>query len=98
MKPRQGRSSWQATARRGASAMRRAGAPCALRAALVALALAGCAADRGEVKKHLMDDRFTADRGAGIADSYRVRCPDVLELRGPPCMVTGRFAVGPDGR
>jgi protein involved in polysaccharide export with SLBB domain len=60
-------------------------------------ALIGCAADR-QVKRNLMSGRFSAARGQEVAEKYLVGCPDVLEVSGPHRDLTGRFAVGPDGR
>ena len=60
--------------------------------------LSGCAKDRESVAQNLMGKPF-APRNEGIAEHYRVNCPDVLELE-----VTnrpefaGRYAINADGR
>jgi protein involved in polysaccharide export with SLBB domain len=46
-----------------------------------------------------MADRGQTERGTGVADNYRVCCPDVIEITvvGRPDL-TVRDAIGPDGR
>jgi protein involved in polysaccharide export with SLBB domain len=68
-------------------------------ALLVCAALAGCATDRGSVEKNLMSNRESTRRGAGVAETYQVGCPDVLEVRVPlRTELSGQYAVGPTGR
>jgi protein involved in polysaccharide export with SLBB domain len=70
---------------------------CAL---VIVLGLSGCMGDQQTVvKKNLMADKLAADRNAGVAENYRVGCPDVLEVavagRGE---FSGHYVVEPDGR
>src|SRR5262245_52934825 len=73
-----------------------AGIACALTACLL---VPGCAADRTLVDNQLMRDRHDPARAEGVAERYRVGCPDVLEVA-----VKGRqefagdYTVEPDGR
>ncbi len=66
----------------------------------VGAGLVGCAADQQAiVKKNLMADKLAAQRIAGVAEHYRVGCPDVLEVAvaGRP-EFGGHYIVEPDGR
>lgn len=66
---------------------------------LLGVGLAGCAADRASVEKNLMADKQTARLHEGVAEQYRVGCPDVLEIRvGEKPDLSGQYAVGPNGR
>jgi protein involved in polysaccharide export with SLBB domain len=51
------------------------------------------------VDKSLMAERGAAERNEGVAERYRIGCPDVLEVTvvGRP-ELSGRFRVRPDGR
>src|SRR5260370_22636445 len=94
MNPGEGRSSWRQHAVR-----RRAPRKGCLTALLLCAALAGCATDRGSVEKNLMSDRESTRRGAGVAETYQVGCPDVLEVRVPlRSQLSGQYAVGPTRR
>jgi protein involved in polysaccharide export with SLBB domain len=66
---------------------------------LLLLQVCGCAKDRASVEKHLMEVRHSAQRQEGVPDSYRVGCPDVLELHvyERPEM-SGRYEIGADGK
>ncbi len=58
----------------------------------------GCAGQRGNVEKKLMTEPSPAEHARSVAESYRVGCPDVLEVRiaqRPGLAV--RTIVGPDG-
>jgi protein involved in polysaccharide export with SLBB domain len=71
----------------------------ALLALLLCAVLTGCASDRANVEKNLMSDRDTTRRNAGVTESYRVGCPDVLEVRAPGrAELSGQHVVGPTGR
>jgi polysaccharide biosynthesis/export protein len=72
-------------------------ARCAL---VIVVGLAGCLHEQQTVvKKNLMADKLAADRIAGVAEHYRVGCPDVLEIAvaGRP-EFGGHYVVEPDGR
>jgi polysaccharide biosynthesis/export protein len=76
--------------------MPRNGGLCAL---LLCAALTGCATDRVNVDKSVMSDRDSTRRNAGVAESYRVGCPDVLEVRMPGrAELSGQHVIGPAGR
>lgn len=71
--------------------------PNALLAALV-LCAPGCLKDRAIVEKNLMGQP-SPQRQEGVADRYRVGCPDVIELdvaQRPE--FNGKHEIGPDGR
>jgi protein involved in polysaccharide export with SLBB domain len=61
--------------------------------------LTGCASPRPHVDQALKADAGGPVRNEGVAEQYRVRCPDVLELvvAGRPDL-TGRTAITADGR
>ncbi len=65
---------------------------------LLALA-AGCATDRSQLERALLEDRNPAAHGEDTDRHYRVRCPDVLEIAvaGAPDW-SGPRRVGADGR
>src|SRR5262245_61480047 len=56
---------------------------------VLSLLLSGCATHRADVERNLMADRHSSSRGDGVADFYRVGCPEVLEI-----IVDGRPDVG----
>ncbi len=63
--------------------------------------LAGCAAARPQVRieQAMKVDAGGASRGAGVADEYRARCPDVVEVAvAGRADLTRRAAVASDGR
>jgi protein involved in polysaccharide export with SLBB domain len=68
-------------------------------AALCCALVAGCAGDRNLVDNNLKHDRPTEAEALGVAEHYRVGCPDVLEIavknRGE---FDGNYTVEPDGR
>lgn len=43
--------------------------------------LTGCIGERAHVERNLMADQHNPKRSEGVADHYRVQCPDVLDLR-----------------
>jgi protein involved in polysaccharide export with SLBB domain len=101
MKRGKARSSWKLP---GARCFLRAGRRCALACALL---LAGCRTTHPNVDRNLLSDRGQAQHNAGVAQSYTVTCPDVLdlsiaghaELSGPhPIGVDGRLDLDPVGR
>src|SRR2546425_368949 len=58
----------------------------------------GCVQDRASVEKNLMAQQ-SEERNRGVAERYRVGCPDVIELdisQRPE--FTGRHAISADGR
>lgn len=59
----------------------------------------GCIAGRSQVDKNILAEPMAAARNQGVADSYQVLHPDILELqvRDQP-ELHGRFEVGVDGR
>lgn len=59
----------------------------------------GCSSGRGSVEQNLMADFHSNLRGFGVAESYRVGCPDVLEVtvEGRP-ELSGREEIDPEGR
>ena len=58
----------------------------------------GCAKDRASVEKNLMAQQ-SALRNEGVAEHYRVGCPDVVELEMPDRPeFAGKYEIGPDGR
>jgi protein involved in polysaccharide export with SLBB domain len=65
----------------------------------LAAALAGCATDRASIEKNLMADRHSARRSAGVAENYRVACPDVLEVRvADRPELSATYVIGSNGR
>lgn len=64
----------------------------------VLLATPGCAKDRIAVERNLML-QHRADGGQGVAQAYRLGCPDVviLEIDQRP-EFAGRYEIGSDGR
>src|SRR5438067_5419337 len=66
----------------------------------VLLVSTGCAAvHRADVGKNLMADRNFTRRDDGVSESYRVGCPDIIELRVPPRPeFSGTFTVSPLGK
>lgn len=104
MKPRGHRSLGQAgdgnAARRPASAL----AVVVPLLGLVPLVLAGCVSGRASVEKNLLNDKHTTSRHDGVAEQYRVACPDVLEIRLDgstrrcPIEADGRVDLGTLGR
>ncbi len=70
-----------------------------LAALLLGIALAGCATGRASIEKNLMAGRGDAARSSGVAEHYRVGCPDALEVRiaGRP-ELSGKCVVGANGR
>ncbi len=62
------------------------------------LVLAGCFPNR-HLDQALLADRGAAGRNQGVAESYTLACPDVVEVRVVGrSEVTGRRTIGPDGR
>ncbi len=58
----------------------------------------GCVKDRAAVEKNLMAQP-SAQRQEGVAERYRVGCPDVVELAAPQRPeFSGRYEIAPDGR
>lgn len=70
----------------------------ALCCALVGLG-GGCAGDRNLVDNNLKHDRPTEAEALGVAEHYRVGCPDVLDIavKDRP-EFEGHYTVEPDGR
>ncbi|HYV37115.1 MAG TPA: hypothetical protein VE988_15520, partial [Gemmataceae bacterium] len=71
------------------------------------LLVTGCLGQHAEVEQNLMAYHANYRPGAGLAESYAVVCPDVLEvdidgrpeLSGPhPVGIDGRIDVAPLGR
>jgi len=64
----------------------------------LALAVAGCVANRPQLDHALMADKGAPVRNEGVAEDYTVGCPDVIELlvEGRP-ELNGRRTVDPDG-
>lgn len=61
--------------------------------------LAGCATPSGQVCKSLMTDRSAASRDAGVAETYQIFSPDVLEIESHTRQeFSKRHTIGPDGR
>src|SRR5438128_1628576 len=58
----------------------------------------GCAASRAHIDKAVRADKGTTGRNVGVADTYLVGCPDVVEIQvaGRPDL-TGPQGIGPDG-
>ena len=92
--------SWSPSVRSGPPAVR-----CCL--GLLLGLLAGCAAGKPHVDEALKADPRTPARNEGVAERYRVRCPDVLELRAEgradldglqPVALDGRIDLGALGR
>jgi protein involved in polysaccharide export with SLBB domain len=58
----------------------------------------GCAFDHGVVERNLMNDQTRAHQ-EGVAELYRVKCPDVVEVRVQPRPeFNARYQIGADGR
>src|SRR5437879_10878753 len=51
-----------------------------LSAALLFLLLAGCAANRSHVDRALLAGKGSPAHSRGVAESYTVHCPDVLQV------------------
>ena len=65
---------------------------------LLALCVPGCAKDRASVEKALMAQQSVL-RNEGVADRYRVGCPDIVEFEVPlHPELSVRHEIGPDGR
>jgi polysaccharide biosynthesis/export protein len=110
MNPGEGRSSWQRGSGIGDREPNlddrpptpdpRPPTPAAALAALfLCVAVAGCATDRNNIEKNLMNNGDSARRSEGVAEQYRVACPDVLETRiAARSELSGQYAIGPAGR
>jgi polysaccharide biosynthesis/export protein len=66
---------------------------------MLSLPASGCVKDRGDLEKNLLAARHSTQRNEGVEDSYRVGCPDVIELRVEPrTEFTGKYKIAPDGK
>lgn len=67
--------------------------------ALLASLVAGCGHGPQKLNQDLMADRSSAPQQVRVGESYRVRCPDVIEwqIEGHPGL-SGRQQIGADGR
>jgi len=63
------------------------------------LGVVGCAPERSQVDQHIMSEPLASARNQGVADSYQVLHPDVLEvnLREHPDL-QGKYEIDIDGR
>src|SRR4051794_5995600 len=66
----------------------------------VLLVSTGCAAvHRADVGKNLMADRHFTRRDDGVSETYRIGCPDVIELHVPPRPeFSGTYTVNAHGK
>ncbi len=59
----------------------------------------GCVTHRSRVEKNLLADQHTTRRGEGVATTYVIGCPDVIEVDMVDAPAwSGRYRVGADGR
>lgn len=68
--------------------------------ALALAVLAGCQTSRAHIAEALLNSKpATPPQEVVVEDTYRIACPDVLEVKVANWPETsGHFAVGPDGR
>ena len=77
----------------------RRGAHCALVAVLACLLAGGCTTPHKRVSQALGSDAIApVDREETVAESYRIACPDVVEITIDGASSGGQFVVNAEGR
>src|ERR1051326_6995685 len=61
--------------------------------------LSGCAKDRASVEQHLLAEYPSALHLEGVTESYRVGCPDEIEVQlAYQHALSGRYEIAPNGK